>query len=574
MALGLASVYNKVLLISISLFLFFVAQSLTRSAPSPSDQSSLKLYTRQDVAPKQQCGFTSNSDILGIGIRIGYYTQAIAMWFASFFYFREAKVLRTMNTLFIVAIFTAGSISAYNASSTYAAELFLLLQIGICVGVVGVLDMSRYSRVHWRISSERLAIKTALVCSGLAFNLWFWWVGLDKTPGTPCGTFIWYIVKADIYGWARMIMKVAAIYGFVSQTLFVASLDIALGVHAWIARGVRADFRLRLDDSTGDHARSTTTNQDNPQAPRQPTGDDLNCQRLLSNVQQCQSDPRGHLECRNHAPITEHINSAPQPLSSPPSCSRAVGKSGIPATKPSAFERIYAADEYLETILSIYPASTDVKRTRSCSVWHGRIKFYVPSFQTRCLNPAPSSTRCLFITSKAILYGKLPLSWVVIVLLHLIGRDKALSWRVPRYIYQMLSTMPAVQTDWQALTLASDIHLSQTPLIAPRWLWIRDAVTTLAIVLIFIGQVELTIIWNHMGGLSNLTTVGQLVPFILGVGGLIRVVWGKWCLVRKGIQEQPVVDEFEEKEKEAIQAYQKWKEAHKQRLELMQRTGA
>lgn len=39
------------------------------------------------------CGFVGNTDILGIGIRIGYYAQAIAVWFSNYFLYREAKAL-------------------------------------------------------------------------------------------------------------------------------------------------------------------------------------------------------------------------------------------------------------------------------------------------------------------------------------------------------------------------------------------------------------------------------------------------------------------------------------------------
>ncbi len=40
--------------------------------------------------------------------------------------------------------------------------------------------------------------------------------------------------------------------------------------------------------------------------------------------------------------------------------------------------------------------------------------------------------------------------------------------------------------------------------------------------------------WNEVGGLQSLTSLGQLIPFILGVGGLVKVVWGKACSVWRG----------------------------------------
>lgn len=84
--------------------------------------------------------------------------------------------------------------------------------------------------------------------------------------------------------------------------------------------------------------------------------------------------------------------------------------------------------------------------------------------------------------------------------------------------------------------------------------------------MIFIAQVELTIAWNRMGGLQTLNTVGQLVPFILGVGGLVKVVWGKWCLLRKSVKEEPEFDDSGEEDRAAIEAYRTWKDAYEQRL--------
>ncbi len=57
-------------------------------------------------------------------------------------------------------------------------------------------------------------------------------------------------------------------------------------------------------------------------------------------------------------------------------------------------------------------------------------------------------------------------------------------------------------------------------------------------IVILVLQVELTIFWNNVSGLQSLSSLGQLIPFILGVGGLIKVLWGKWTLVSKGIGEE------------------------------------
>jgi len=162
---------------------------------------------------------------------------------------RDKMPLRSDNAVSLVTL----TFSAHNASSTYATEIFLLLQIGLCLGMVGILDTSRYSIRHWKISWERLVIKTIMIYDGLSFNLWFWWVGLDAMLETPCGTFLWVVVRTDMYGRARTVMRVFAIHGLVERTFNVTLREVARALHAWFARTTRADFRARLHESTGNH---------------------------------------------------------------------------------------------------------------------------------------------------------------------------------------------------------------------------------------------------------------------------------------------------------------------------------
>ena len=45
---------------------------------------------------------------------------------------------------------------------------------------------------------------------------------------------------------------------------------------------------------------------------------------------------------------------------------------------------------------------------------------------------------------------------------------------------------------------------------------------------IFVGQVlgtELTLRWNHVRGLQGIGTLGQLIPLVIGLGGLVKVFW-------------------------------------------------
>jgi hypothetical protein len=37
--------------------------------------------------------------------------------------------------------------------------------------------------------------------------------------------------------------------------------------------------------------------------------------------------------------------------------------------------------------------------------------------------------------------------------------------------------------------------------------------------------IELTLTWNSVSGISSMNSVGQLIPFMVGVGGLAQVIW-------------------------------------------------
>ena len=565
MVSGVFPACNRVSIHFALLFFLLVALYFSIATQPSNDEAKPSILPRENSLPEQQCGFTSNPDILGIGIRIGYYTQAVAVWFANFFLFREAKVLRAVNTLFVLAMFIVSIISACDASNTYAAEMFLLLQIGLCLGTIGMLDISRYSTRLWKISWERLAIKTAMVHAGHSFNVWLWWSGLDNLLETPCGTFMWFVVKADLYGLARTIMKVVSILGLLERTYSVTWRDSIQAIHAWYAKDVREDFKgLSYQKSSGSVV-SDATSQPLLKTPEPAAnGDEQPSEPPVERVGH-PLDPNS-IETRAEDVHTTELGPSPPPSLSSGCEPTATGTN--PRKSTPTFESIYVADRYLQRITAIYPPTIAEDRRHTCSIFRGRIKFYIPSFQTRCKQPAPSNARCLFLTAKAILCGRLPVGAVAIVILHIVALAKDPAWRFPRFIYEMVRAMPAEQPpDWQSLTLASDIQLSQIPFTVARWKWIYEAAKTLGVLMLFIGQVELTIAWNHMGGVQALTTVGQLIPFILGVGGLVKVLWGKWCLLRDGTKEEACSDEILEG-KDAIEAYQTWKKAYEQRIEL------
>jgi len=81
---------------------------------------------------------------------------------------------------------------------------------------------------------------------------------------------------------------------------------------------------------------------------------------------------------------------------------------------------------------------------------------------------------------------------------------------------------------------------------------------------------ELTIQWNYITGINDINSVGQLVPFTVGVGGLIQVCWS--AVFDKNEREIRRSNRFTAVEKVApwMEAAESWKRV-KERYERMAR---
>ena len=121
------------------------------------------------------------------------------------------------------------------------------------------------------------------------------------------------------------------------------------------------------------------------------------------------------------------------------------------------------------------------------------------------------------------------------VSLHFLASGAIAPWKWPRIMNRVYELDKDSKTpDWHHFTIASDLHLSQitTPNSTAKWAF--AAAQQFIFIALLIVQIELTLVWNKVDGLQSLSSLGQLIPFTLGVGGLIKVLWGKACLVRRG----------------------------------------
>ena len=124
-------------------------------------QSQVNAKELANLAPGNQtvhCGFQGNPDIYGIGIRIGYYTQALSVWFSNYFVLSESKTLRSVNLLFFIALFIGLAWLSHTPAKFHAIEGYFLNHLLVATSGMGVVDKSRFTRKYWRFSKPRLSL--------------------------------------------------------------------------------------------------------------------------------------------------------------------------------------------------------------------------------------------------------------------------------------------------------------------------------------------------------------------------------------------------------------------------------
>ncbi|KAI8931776.1 hypothetical protein NX059_011414 [Plenodomus lindquistii] len=217
---------------------------LPHASPS-SRQSTVTNTTTTTTTTTSQptCGFSGNNDIYGPGIRIGIYSQILAVWFANYFLLSEALILRDAVTIFSVAILIVACIYSAHPSDVYAVEAFVLLMILAWACMMGVRAKSSYSSgVFSKGSLARRVVCEALGLANLGLQVWFWWVGVGRMKRTPCGTWLMmYVVKTDLLGWARKVMMALSLFVLVVTVYWVVVEGLRVW-GAWEARVARREF--------------------------------------------------------------------------------------------------------------------------------------------------------------------------------------------------------------------------------------------------------------------------------------------------------------------------------------------
>jgi hypothetical protein len=207
----------------ISLPALAVLTSTSTGTPLPSPSVALRLLSRQ--ASTMQCTFTGNADLYGLGIRIGIYLQWFSGLLANRFHADSVHDILATNTIFLMALFIA--LAVFTANETVrAAEIVILLHF--CFGSM----FSVYSIWGFRVRARQaspgqygkrvefaLAGSTLRLClaSSICFyNVWFWFLGIDKfnneaLSDPACHPVGFLFAPVDLFGGVRIFLKITAV---------------------------------------------------------------------------------------------------------------------------------------------------------------------------------------------------------------------------------------------------------------------------------------------------------------------------------------------------------------------------
>lgn len=111
-----------------------------------------------------------------------------------------------------------------------------------------------------------------------------------------------------------------------------------------------------------------------------------------------------------------------------------------------------------------------------------------------------------------------------------------------------------------------NIRITCIPDTTMKWYWIPSAVQGGVVTIGLVLSIELTICWNSISVVNQIGTVGQLVPFVVGVGGLVKVLWS-WLGMHFGTAyEDELKDGAGSPESHLAAAYYRRKEAYERSM--------
>ncbi|KAJ4218525.1 hypothetical protein NW759_008419 [Fusarium solani] len=164
------------------------------------DQTPFPLAVRDE-----QCGFEGDSDLYGLGIRLGIYMQWLTS-FAPTTDLQKFAVFRETYSIFVFAIFIAILVLTAEKRPTHTAEMLILAYIifgGVFIAVPAGLPKKNSTfpeRKGFMACLRHGIVLNLFGCAVAGYFFWFWHRGMrgDNFLATPCGSHAFLFAKVSL----------------------------------------------------------------------------------------------------------------------------------------------------------------------------------------------------------------------------------------------------------------------------------------------------------------------------------------------------------------------------------------
>ncbi|KAM0255008.1 hypothetical protein ACHAQJ_006236 [Trichoderma viride] len=173
-----------------------------------------------------------NSDLYGVGVRVGLYAQWVATLLVTVFDPKTESTYRIANLIIQWSIFLGLCTQSSSGDPVVGAVITQYLLFGSLSSVTGngISHFSHFSGIF------RIVFYTAVS----AYGCWFWYTGIDvmASPGCPDIAFFGHVT---IHGWFRTLGKVVSVLGLILCVFFVCFSILA--TMRRFSKGFREGFK-------------------------------------------------------------------------------------------------------------------------------------------------------------------------------------------------------------------------------------------------------------------------------------------------------------------------------------------
>ncbi|KAF2803285.1 uncharacterized protein BDZ99DRAFT_468260 [Mytilinidion resinicola] len=205
-------------------------------------------------ATHQQCGFSGNSDLYGLGIRIGVYLQWFTSQIAFYFHLEGSNDLSDAYILFSIALEIALFVLTFQ-DGTYTIEIVVMFYMFFG----GILSVKGYRKRFQEAmpTTWRLLLGNATIMAMSIYGSWFWIKGRsgDRFLATPCGNTVFLFGRIP----ARHFERASNFFAFLSLYCAVA---IVFGLVLLYKGPLMNIFRYRATRRSSVDARNQTRRAD------------------------------------------------------------------------------------------------------------------------------------------------------------------------------------------------------------------------------------------------------------------------------------------------------------------------